>query len=136
MLLVSLLLSGCYKAIPIRPTQLPRVHDELERQTKGKQDPEFKMDVERPDGTTYHLEGEFDLRITQRNGRVFKFSFPISATVSGDTLTVSGRDQPAREFSLASVTRTDVVQPNGIVWALGIGAGSVVVLFAVLAAAI
>lgn len=144
-LLTSFALGGCYKNVEIRKDQLPKLNGSYQRVTGAVATGSGTVytgevtvaHVSAPDGRNVEIKGEFDATIVSDQGK-WTFDHPVTSTLEGSTLSVTGGNRGATRFDLERVQEVSVSQYDSTTSALAIIGGSaafgVVFYFAMVAA--
>jgi len=140
--------AGCTPWVSIKPTELPKVTAPREPSsvvaTDGRE-PRWVGFAERPSGDLVPIAPHSDVRLTLPY-TVRVYEHPVHATLSGDVLTIGGRNRPEETIPLRDVRRAEAFEASGPsadspltlllapVLAVGAGAVGLFIVFGVAAA--
>ncbi len=104
--------TGCFRVDAIKPTELPKLNGSNVRnlgQTGNVQLIGITVTpVERIDGRTVEIKGNYDASIVRNDGRTLSFEHPVLSEIVNNTLTVKGSNRGVASWPLADVSRVDV----------------------------
>ena len=134
----SLLTTGCYSHVPIRPSELPKLNgDFATAQAVGVNTTLHTFSVAQvqgEDGRMVELKGEHDVIITLKNGTTTKYGHPVSVSEEGGAFVIRSANQAEVRVPLDDIQRVEVTNYNGIATtfiAVGVGVVASLVVFAV-----
>ena len=143
MLLPLAVLSGCYKDVAIRKDELPKLNGSYQRTTGAVSTGAGTVytreitvaHVAAPDGRNVEIKGEFDATIKTAGGQSATFEHPVTSTLEGANLSVTGANRAATEFDLGKVEQVTVSQYDATASSLawiggGLAVGAIVVIIA------
>lgn len=126
--------TGCYSWTEVKPTELPKLNGggvSTGRVVSGQQRGEIVAvsvsHLERPDGTLLEVNGEPDIRITNRSGTELEFDHPTEASVADGALMLRGENRANTKLMLSDIASAEVSEYDGVMTMLLYLGGLVVV---------
>ena len=120
----SVMSTGCYKNIAIRPDQIPLLSEMPSPTVVGQYGTRAVLVVPvatvlTPSGTTVEIRGEYDLLLVLGSGQEHTFEHAVRSTLaSPNVLQITGSNRPATRFHLGDVRQAFVTQEDGVLSAL------------------
>jgi len=128
----SLLSTGCYEHIGIRPSELPKMNGAfVTSQSTGSNSvlvTQSVVHVEKEDGRIEEIKGEYDIIVTNSVGNKFKFQHPIIVESLPDGYLIKGANRSPETFKVREIKKVEVVRPGGVGFTIGYVLGPVLVL--------
>jgi hypothetical protein len=134
---------ACSTYIPIKPTDLPKLNNSFVAPAtagNGQLVAVRVAQVEAPDGKLVEVKGDFDVRITLRDGRELEVTHPVRARLdaSGSAIAIAGGNRAEGLISLDRISTVEVSQPDvggsavaGVLIGVGASVGALLIILAV-----
>jgi hypothetical protein len=134
----SLLTTGCFTYVPIRPTELPKLNGSFQSSESVGANTTLVTrsvaQVEGEDGKMVELRGQHDVVVTLKDGTKTTYEHPVSASEQDGALVIKSGNLPEARIPLDSIQRVAIPKQNravAVVTLVGVGIVGALLLFKV-----
>jgi hypothetical protein len=114
LLACSLLTTGCYSRVPIRPSELPKLNGSFqEAQAVGPNATlviQSVRQVEGEDGRLVEFQGEHDVIVTLQDGSKTTYKHPVLVSEESGVLTIRSGNLTEARVPLAAIKRVEATE--------------------------
>jgi hypothetical protein len=112
LLACSLLTTGCYSHVPIRPGELPKLNGAFQDTQSAGGNTTLVIrsvrQVEGEDGKMVELKGEHDVILTLKDGSKTTYDHPVAVSEEAGVLTIRSANHPEAQVPLDGIKRVEV----------------------------